>query len=140
MVHWLTLVVCHSPVASRDAQLVLAEILPKPVRGKAKQSCPPRKTFSAFVCSSFNVKVPPSSDTELWLLQQPCQSLLQQQLGSQSLHVFLLLFLQLSRPALQQSLPAFITAKKTLIGDKTLTRKHFGLGSEFKSLHDPAAS
>lgn len=62
VVRWATLDVCHSPVLSWNMLRCLTNLLPKPVRSRAKTFFVPRKAFTAIFSSSSNAKMPSRTD------------------------------------------------------------------------------
>lgn len=72
LVQGATLAACYPLCAS-----VFPKLSPKPIGSRAKTSFPPRKAYSAILCTLFNVKMPSSCDktdaaaaSKLILLQQ----------------------------------------------------------------------
>lgn len=98
-------------------QAVITNLFPKPVGSEVETRCPLREAFSAMFCSSFDVKPPLSSDkTESTAASTPVSWAAVRFLLTVCFS-HLLLWLPWALAA------AFVTAKRTLIGDVMLTAK-----------------
>lgn len=103
--------------AAHVAELCSANGMLHAVRNKPKTSFQSRKPFSALLCSSFYMKMPPGFDKTAATATSTPNSLVEANV--QLTACFLCFFFWFSvgfKGSMQQLLPAFITTKKELIG------------------------
>lgn len=102
---------------AHGAELCSTKCTPHAVRNKTKISFHSRKPFSALLCSSFHMKMPPGFDKTAAAATSTLNSLVEANVRLSAR--FLCFFFGFSvgfKRSMRQLLPAFITTKREMIG------------------------